>query len=688
MKKIFNIIIALASALMISGCEDFLDRSSLTTLDDETYWAHEGALRLFVNQAYGSYFAGYSRTWTQTYAPGVYSSGEYSDDRTTTNAQGNILIDLPTSNITTSESRTGNWLARRGSNMWDYSRVRKWNLLMSRIDEMKEDGKLNEEAYGHWMGVARFFRGWEYSRLVESFGDVPYFDHDITDLSSGEEYSPRTPRTDVMNYVLDDFKYAIENVRKDDGLDYVNKYVVGTIASRCMLFEGTWYIYHKNDPAMATAKDVTANSKKFLEAARDFAQVVINEGGYRFDAPYRDLFCTYYDRPAYGELLMYRVYNRSVNSASTHCIASFSNGDENQTQSGNLSTLKAWICNDGRPYASTTVENKDSWRLQDMVVNRDPRFEATFWDEPKGSATGLYVEKFCGREGVKYSYQGGSRPDWIGGSCYNENGYPVVRYAETVLNWIEAKAELAVHHGGAAVTQDDLDKSINAIRQRPLDDVAKAKGVKQTAPLTLAMVADMNDPERTSIAQQSTLGYKTTGFVDPLLWEIRRERRMEFFLEQYRVLDIRRWGQLELMLAANNPDLGIGGYVELDLAATIGEKKAAETGRPEQTTNLKKTLENQGYDLLTKDAAEKGNVKIIPFEGYNADGSMKLGSPITFNGTNYEQMRGFLIPNGFADRDALNVDVRNYLEPLCTNLINQYKDKGYEIEQNPGWPSN
>jgi hypothetical protein len=37
------------------------------------------------------------------------------------------------------------------------------------------------------------------------------------------------------------------------------------------------------------------------------------------------------------------------------------------------------------------------------------------------------------------------------------------------------------------------------------------------------------------------------------------------------------------------------------------------------------------------------------------------------------------------DRDALNVDVRNYLEPICTDIINQYEEKGYTIAQNPGW---
>lgn len=44
------------------------------------------------------------------------------------------------------------------------------------IDKLeKYKSALEEETYNHWMGVARFFRGFEYCRLVETFGDVPYY---------------------------------------------------------------------------------------------------------------------------------------------------------------------------------------------------------------------------------------------------------------------------------------------------------------------------------------------------------------------------------------------------------------------------------------------------------------------------------------------------------------------------------
>ena len=686
MKRLSYILMAFA-VLALTGCNvnEFLNRNALTTMDDASYWTTENNVRLFVNGAYGSYFNGYSDNWGSVYAPACYSY-EMSDDRTTSGTQANILISIPSDNWYRGElGYRGYWLQRRGAGPWNFAYIRKWNLLMDRVATMKEEGRLTDEQYNHWNGVARFFRAWEYCRFVQSFGDVPYYDHVVATDDFDDMYKDRDPRTLVMDACLEDFNYALNNVRANDGTDYVNKDVVGTIASRCMLFEGTWYVYHKTDEAMKTCTDIDGHAKKYLEAAQKFAEYVMNTGKYSFNTPSHELFGHLYTTltGTAKEVILYRTYNKTIQSSNQHCIASYAGGNgggEGQSMAGNLSTLKAWICQDGKPYTSSTVPNVESWRMQDMVVTRDARFESTFWDEPRSSATGLYVEKFIDRTGLTYGVDGAPACPACYASCTNENGYPCVRYSETVLNWIEAKAELAEHFGGPAITQSDLDKSINAIRTRPIDDVAKAKGVKQTAPLQLSWVNELFDPERTAAPQKACHSYAVTGkFVSPIIWEIRRERRMEFFMEQYRVLDIRRWGQMELMLGANNPDLLVGGWVELDKSQQLTKRK---------------------YNLLVK--ANVGKVSVKHIAGYTDNGQIVLGDRIFFDGTfddknvyvsgNADQMEGFLIPQNIADRDPLNVDVRNYLEPICTDVFRQYKDKSkavgkdYTLYQNPGWP--
>lgn len=643
MKKISYIFVALAALASVS-CSDFLDRPSKTQMNDDNFWTSETNLRLFANGAYENYFCGYANSWGQQYAPGVYSSGEMSDDaRTVAGTLTNFLTAPPADNWyradDTASGYSGTyWLYRTGAGPWNLGFVRKWNLMIERIDAMKEAGLLTDEAYGHWMGVARFLRGFEYYRFVGSFGDVPYYDHVVASTDFDDQYKDRDSRVFVMTKVMEDMDYAIKNVRVDDGANYINKYVVAAFASRFMLFEGTWEKYHKV---------ANGTPKVFLEKAVEYSKVVMDSGKYKCDTDFRSLFGA--ETQQGHEALMFRSY--SADLSCTHCIASYCNLSEGQTGGANLAFLKSIRCVDGKPYSASTVAGKDSWALADMVKTRDSRFEATFWDEPCNGNSGIYCVKFIDRVGPTYAFNGQPRPAKYG-SMTNTNGYPVMRYAEVLLNNIEAKAELALSYGGAKVSQADIDATINVIRERPIAAEAAAKGVVKTAHLQIADIAD--DPQRTSAPYQATFAGVVT---DPILWEVRQERRLEFFMEQVRVLDIRRWGELELMDGDKNPDIMVGAWVDLN---------------------------------TTKDQLLKFNLL------FNADGSRNTstmgvvkvqhldGKVVTWSAdTDPAEMVGFRIPNNIKNRNPFGY--KNYLEPVCTDVINQYKDKGYTITQNPGW---
>jgi hypothetical protein len=619
--------------------------------DNADYWTKATNVRLFVDGAYNQYFTGYNSGWSGTKAPTCFNRNECSDDISTGSAQYDILLTNPNDNWYRSEGIR--FLVRRGGTGWDFSWIRKWNTLIERLEQYKDS--YTQEEYNHWMGVARFFRAYEYSTIVQSFGDVPYYDHVLSNDEYDEQYKDRDPRTTVMQKCMEDFDFAMANIRTNDGTDYVNRYVAATMASRCMLFEGTWYIYHKNDPAMKTCSNVDALAKTFLEKARDYAQIVIDSGKYSFTTEFNALFGTYKGRPAGNEILLYRSYSNDL--AIRHCIASYCNMREGQSGVANLSTLKAWICNDGQPYTTSTVDKADSFEMHDLVASRDPRFEATFYRTATSmNATGIYTVKFIDREGPDLwsDNTNTGRPEFR--SNTNINGYPCVRYAETVLNWIEAKAELADKFGGAAVTQADLDKSINAIRNRPIADAAVARGVKKTAPLQLGNLP--NDPARTSALEAGTHAGIVTS---PLIWEIRRERRMEFFAENFRTLDIRRWGKLELMQGANNPDILLGCWVKLS-----------------DVVNPADPLERP-FNVTAADANANSLLRV-----QKADGTI-----IAYTGSNLDEMEGFLVPKNVRDRGNIG-GVKQYLEPICRDVINDYANKSkegkeYKITQNPGW---
>ena len=210
----------------------------------------------------------------------------------------------------------------------------------------------------------------------------------------------------------------------------------------------------------------------------------------------------------------------------------------------------------------------------------------------------------------------------------------MIRLGEVVLNWVEAKAVLAQYFGGAAVTQADLDQSINALRDRPLDAAAVAKGVQKTAHLQLGALP--NDPQKDAD-------------VPALIWEIRRERRMELAFEGSRLLDLKRWKKLNYMDYSTNPDYFLGPWVNIP----------AELPTAIRTSN--------------GTAVNVGNVKVR-----KADGTV-----VTWNGNNDADMVGFWVVQSAQNRLAFSD--KNYLSPVGLQQINEYKDKGFTLTQTTGW---
>jgi hypothetical protein len=204
-----------------------------------------------------------------------------------------------------------------------------------------------------------------------------------------------------------------------------------------------------------------------------------------------------------------------------------------------------------------------------------------------------------------------------------------MRLAEVVLNWIEAKAVLAQHFAGTAITQADLDKSINAIRNRPLDAAAIAKGVKKTAPMSIAAIPV--DPARDAD-------------VPALIWEIRRERRMEFIFEHTRLMDLRRWKKLRYMDYSTKPDYFMGPWVNIPVEAPA--------------------LVGAAFVNKTRVRKEDGTI-------------------VTYNGTNASAMVGYYMVEGATNRNAFTD--RSYMAPVGQAQISDYQSRGYKLTQTTGW---
>ncbi|MEO6683723.1 MAG: RagB/SusD family nutrient uptake outer membrane protein [Ginsengibacter sp.] len=505
MKYIYSFIIA-CIAISFVGCKKFLDRPSITVVDDETAWTNELNVRLYVNKYYTSFFPGYGLGWGTAGAPLL--NYQFSDD---------VFMSGNPSNFTRAVPNTGSW---------SYSTIRSVNILISRLNE-RMTGVLTEESFDHWMGIGRFLRALEYSKLVLRYGDVPYYDYVVADTDKDALYKPRTPRNEVMDHVYNDLKFAMEKVRISDGDQYLNRYAVAGLVSSTALMEASWqkYYYNNNDRA-----------KKFFELAEDAANVVIASGKFDIVTDFRTLF-TSNNLAGNRDVLLYRHYDAAAgitHAVASNCAISVSFGPTTDL-------IKSFVCVDGQAWQNSSVTDASDFSLSNMIQTRDSRLEATFYEKPnaKSVPSYWYVNKFIPRAVAEAIASGGVTPAEFSGDK-NETDYPVLRYSEVLLNWIEARAELG------KASQSDIDRSINKIRNRPIAPGAIAKGVKKTAALNLAMLP--NDPARDAD-------------VSPLLWEIRRERRMEFAFEQGRYEDLRRWKKLEKMDTQLNPDIVSGGWV-------------------------------------------------------------------------------------------------------------------------------
>jgi hypothetical protein len=187
--------------------------------------------------------------------------------------------------------------------------------------------------------------------------------------------------------------------------------------------------------------------------------------------------------------------------------------------------VDSYLCLDGKPINESPLYKGDT-TLTEVVKNRDPRLAQTMWvpGQVRINYPGdplIFKHPTLDLGGYQLSSSGymirkGSSPDPARNTESITTDGIVFRYAEALLNYAEAKAELG------NITQADLDKSVNLLRKR----VGMPKmhyPVRFTDP-------NWNFPK-----------------LSPIINEIRRERRVELVLEGFRLDDLMRWAAGDLI---------------------------------------------------------------------------------------------------------------------------------------------
>ena len=401
---------------------------------------------------------------------------------------------------------------------WSWGQLRNVNYFL----DNNTNTDIPASVRNHHNGIARFFRAMFYFEKVQRYGDVPWIDTAL-DIDDPKLFDGRDSREMVMDNVLADLNFAIDNLNPgvNQSRTLITRDVALALKSRIALFEGTFRKYHADGLAQGLGN--TAND--WLNEAVSASQELIQSGRYSVytgsgENSYQQLFKT--DSPNSAEDIL--VVEHDIDLDVLHSANWWYTSS---TFGVRLSFIRPFINTylniDGTPF--TNRPGYETMVFTEEVKDRDLRLQQTIRTPGYTRIDGGQIVQTP--PAFSYVYTGYHPHKWtlddvfFDGWTNNTNSVVIFRYAEILLNYAEAKAELGT------LTNTDWQQTIGALRSR-----AGITGGTDTLPTTA-------DPYL-----QSTY---FPGISDPVILEVRRERGIELALEGHRFSDILRWKKGELM---------------------------------------------------------------------------------------------------------------------------------------------
>lgn len=510
-----------ATGVSMASCDHFLDEHRFPTdqqTDNPAFWENEINVQGEIDYFY-EYFMGYGNgaSWNGTF---YYQS--LNDDQIGKIASGSVnfadwnYLQVPTSNSVWSAS---------------YTAIRRANIIIQNVSI----SNLAEAKKNNFLAQARLNRAYQYYDLVRNLGDVPLVTT-VLDVNSPELYAGRTPRNEVMDFVLEDLDFAINNISEQSNKIKWSVDLANAIKTEICLYEASYARYHQKDEARA---------KKFYEETVKAATPII--ASYSYTDDYASIYNSTMDAAdgmigllSNPEVILLKPYVKSINGHSLCKYTSTATNICGMTKDA----FDAYLFLDGKPKASTTENATDmgvmdatGLSIQNLLDVRDKRLAAQIdpyvyynnftWSrnnsDPMQSLSGYGVRKFINPL-MEYYYCVTDYQSYVNA--------PLFWLSKVALDYAEARAELG------KLDDTDMNKTLNKL-------YARAGLPTQT----VASLSAMNDPA-------NNMG------VSSLLWEIRRCRRCETMFDNWiRYWDLIRWHQLDKLDTTKYPDIIRGAYV-------------------------------------------------------------------------------------------------------------------------------
>ena len=473
-----------------SACEK-LEQVPKSTASQSAVFGNENGLKLYTNSFYGMGFL-----------PGNSISLDAMSDYLAVRAVPDFI-------------REGAFAANNSSG-WSWTDLRNINYFIQNCNSPA----VPESVRNNYLGLARYFRAYFYMDKVIRFGDVPWIGKPL-DINDPLLNAGRDKRELVMDSVLADLNFACANIStaNDPSRTTVTKWVAFAFKSRVCLFEGTFRKYH-------TALNLTGTANKWLQEAATAADQIIKNGGFSINTAggpgvsYRNVFTS--NTPLANEVLQAAVADVNLgvlNDANWW----WTSGTYGSKASFTRDFINTFLKIDGTPFTNNPAYK--TMLFKDEVKNRDLRLKQSIRCQDYKRITNgqpvpappVFSYTFTGYQPIKLTLDNTA----LDAGRLNTNAIPLFRYAEVLLNFAEAKAELGT------LTNQEWALTIGALRAR-----AGITGGLSIKPI---------------VADPYLVANYFPNISDPTILEIRRERGIELSLEGFRFSDILRWRRGELM---------------------------------------------------------------------------------------------------------------------------------------------
>ena len=528
MKKI--VISLMAGMALLTGC-DLLNNDPDTEFTKQNYFTNEKNVELYCNKFYDE-FLGYGNNS----AYGNFYFPTLNDNQAVKGLSTWSYLNIPATNSTWQNA---------------YEEIRRANIVIEKLPNIE----MAEANMNHWMGLARLYRGYQHYKLVRAFGDCYWVDKELNVNDVTVLYGKRTDRDEVMDKVLEDINYGVENISLNaKSQTAFNVYVANAMKAEVCLYEGTFCKYRTADENGKAADATRAN--KYLAEAKAACKVIMDNTAFKLTdgvAGYRANYNSL-DLAGNTEMIMYKKYIMNVLGHGTQdycCGSTMTNGMSKAAFNAYLKldgTVADANDDHGAIRFDTIVVNDTTtiidtvYTIEAVLANRDPRLAQQVDEDLRYVGYGRIRYRFePGQEGAAentsstgYGVLKFDEPKTVAqyrqSTYQNETDAPIFWLAEIYLDYAEACAEMG------NMTQDDLDKSINMLRKRV--------GMPD---LTLSPAAD----------PANNMG------VSALIWEIRRERRVEMMYDKDdRYWCLIRWHQLDKLDTNRYPEQTLGAWID------------------------------------------------------------------------------------------------------------------------------